>query len=183
MMQSGTEEDEGRALEVMKSMLLERFGPDFITLVEGMGIHNRAHFQELLDASPDEERQLVTAWVRAAAAIEAEWSAHARRLPPSAQVTLARHMEMRLPSPRTALDRQQSADAPPAAVPAAEPPTARERVSAQRRIRLELAIADAREALRRVDAVDQLVEADRQAIVAELEELMSLIGRRLQPGG
>jgi hypothetical protein len=61
-----------------------------------------------------------------------------------------------------------------------EPPTPEERASAQRRIRLERAIGEAHAALQRVDAVDRLVEADRQAIVAQLEDVLSLISRRLR---
>lgn len=172
----------GADVEALKPALLARFGPDFVGLVDNMALHNAAHLRELLDAPTDEQDQLVMAWMKAAVALEAEWSAQSRRLASGQQLSLARHMEIRLPSPRAALAVQQ-APQPPAKTAEQEPPTPRERMSAQRRIRLELAIAEARAALRRVDALDQLVEVDRQAIVGELEEMMSEISRRLRPGG
>jgi hypothetical protein len=171
-------------IEALKPALLERFGSDFLALVENMGLQNAAHLRELLDAAPDEQDELVLAWMRAAAAMEAEWRAQSRRLPGASQITLSRHMAIRLPSPRAALVAQQAAEsATPAEVVEPPAPTPRERESAQRRIRLELAIAEARAALQRIDAVDRLVDADRQAIVAELEDIMALISRRIRIGG
>jgi hypothetical protein len=170
----------GTEVEAMERTLLARFGPDFVSLVRHMGLSNAAHLRELLQAGDDEQSQLVMAWMKAAAALESEWAADARRSG-EAQMSLARYLEIRLPSPRNALLAYEAEQARRAAAAVPEkPPTPEERMSAQRRIRLERAIEEAREALQRVDAVDRLVEADRQAIVAQLEDVLSLISRRLR---
>lgn len=168
----------------MKPALLERFGSDFVGLLDDIGLRRAAHLRELLGASPDEQDQLVMAWMKAAATLEAEWAARSRRPSPDGHVSLARYMEIRLPSPRAALAAQQTPQQSPlASASAVAPPTPRERESAQRRIRLEGAIAEARTALLRIGALDQLVEVDRAAVVAELEEVQALISRRLRIGG
>lgn len=169
-------------LEAMTAQLAEGLGADFIALASQMGMLKADHLRELVNAGADEQSQLAMAWMRAATLLEAEWEGHARRQG-GADMSLARYLEIRLPSPRRALEAQQyaqrqkeSAQATPVA-----PPSPRERESAQRRIRLEAAIGEAREAIRRVDAIDRLVEGDRQAIVQQLEELISVISRRLNP--
>ncbi len=179
-------EADAAEFESMRPALLERFGPDFLRLAGDM-VLPLSHLRELLSAPPDEHQlAMAAAWITAAARHEADWAAQSRRPASGGHVSLARYMEIRLASPGAALAAQDQppkpAD-PTAAGRTEEPPTPAERVSAQRRIRLELAIADVRAALQRVQALEQLVEADRQAIVAELEEVMSLISRRLQPGG
>lgn len=165
----------------MRSALLERFGPEFVGLVAQMGLSIQEHLAELLDSRPEEQQQLAMAWMRAATALEADWAALARR-DGGAGMDLARYLEVRLPSPRRALAAQQYAQQQKVAEQVSPPePTPRERASAQRRIRLEAAIDEARAAVRRVDAIDRLVDDDRQAIVAQLEELISVISRRLNP--
>ena len=174
-------------VEAMRRVLLERFGADFVGLVDHMGLFNEVHIGELLDARPDEQHRMGMAWMRAATKLEAAWAAQSRRLT-GAQVSLARYMEISMPSPRQAEQAEQAERARPVARASAgePPPTPRERESARRRIRLERAIAEARAAMLRVDALDSLAEPDRQAIVAQLEDIMSLISRRLRsaiPGG
>jgi hypothetical protein len=179
-------------VEAQRRELLERFGADFVGLVDHMGLFSEAHVAELLEAGPGEQHRLAMAWLNAATKLEADWAAQSRR-PGGSHVSLARYMELRLPSPRVALQAQQLPQAQQehqalltAAAPAAAPPTPRDRESARRRIRLERAIAEARAALLRVDALDSLVGPDRQAVVAQLEDLMSLLSRRLRsatPGG
>ncbi|MBX7112417.1 MAG: hypothetical protein K1X87_11320 [Dehalococcoidia bacterium] len=170
-------------LEGLTSRLAERFGGDFVGLVRQMGLVKEEHLRELLDAPSDEQQELAMAWMRAATLLEAEWEGHARRQG-GQEMALARYLEIRLPSPRRALEAQRYAQQQKASTQAsaeAPPPSPRERESAQRRIRLEAAIAEAREAIRRVDAIDRLESADRQAIVQQLEELISVISRRLNP--
>lgn len=179
-------------VEAMRRALLERFGEDLVGLVDHMGFFNEVHIGELLDARQDEQHRLAMAWISTATKLEADWAAQSRR-PGGAHVSLARYLEIRLPSPREAERMQQGQqvqqaqrERPAAEASAGEPPTPRERESARRRIRLERAIAEARAAMLRVDALDLLVEPDRQAIVAQLEDIMSLISRRLRssiPGG
>ncbi|MBM4415243.1 MAG: hypothetical protein FJ035_03090 [Chloroflexi bacterium] len=179
------------AVEATRRALLDRFGADFVALVDHMGLVNPVHIDELLAARPDEQDRLGMAWLSAATALEAGWAAQARR-GGGAPVSLARYMAIRLPSPREALRAQQAGPPPPAVPPhpaaasAAQSPTPRERESARRRIRLERAIVEARDALLRVDALDRLVDADRQAVVAQLEDVMTMISMRLRsamPGG
>ncbi|MBM4420735.1 MAG: hypothetical protein FJ034_03945, partial [Chloroflexi bacterium] len=59
--------------------LLERFGADFVALVDHMGLFNAPHIDELLAARPDEQDRLGMAWLSAATALEAGWAAQARR--------------------------------------------------------------------------------------------------------
>jgi hypothetical protein len=173
-------------IEAMRPALRERFGADFVKLVEDMGLP-LAHLRDLLDATPEQQQlAMAAAWMRAAAKLEGEWSAHTRRAGPEGYMSLARYLEIRQPSPAAALKAELEPPDPPsqpAAAPEPPPPTQAERISAQRRIRIERAIAEARAALQRIDALDQLVPADRQAIVAELEDVISLISRRLRIGG
>ena len=168
-------------VEAITSKLSERFGPDFVALVTQMGLSRKDHFLQLLNARQDEQDHLAMAWMRAAATLEANWSGQSRRQGRE-DMTLARYLEIRLPSPRDALAAELApppvAAAAPAPAPAA-PPTPRERESAQRRIRLETAIEDARAAVRRVDGIERLVDADRQAIIGQMEELISIISRRI----
>ncbi len=165
----------------MTAQLAERLGADFVGLVSQMGLLKEEHLRELLDAPAGEQQQLAMAWMRAATLLEAEWEGQARRQG-GTELSLARYLEVRLPSPRRALEAQEYAQRQKAAEQAPEaPPSPRERESAQRRIRLEAAIREAREAIRRVDAIDRLESADRQAIVQQLEELISVISRRLNP--
>lgn len=175
-------EEQPTEAEAMKPLLLERFGPEFVDLVDRMGLTKAAHLRELLDARHDEQHQLAMAWIRAAATLEEDWTAQSRRQTGGEQIGLARYLEIRLPSPSAALAAQRARAAGQAVKPPpAPPPTPREKESAQRRIRLEGAITEARTALQRVDAIDSLVAQDRQAIVAQLEDLISLISRRLNP--
>jgi hypothetical protein len=173
-------------VESIRPALLERFGADFVKLVDDMRLPV-GHLRELLDAPADEQQlAMAGAWMQAAAKHEAEWAAQSRRSAAGGHVSLARYMEIRLASPRAALKAQQDHESRPADPPSTgvtDEPTPAERLSAQRRIRLEQAIVEARSALGRIQSLDQLVEADRRLVVAELEEVMSLIGRRLQPGG
>lgn len=168
-------------LEGLTSRLAERFGGDFVGLVRQMGLVKEEHLQELLAAPAEEQQELAMAWMRAATLLEAEWEGQARRQG-AQEMGLARYLEIRLPTPRRALEAQRYAQQQKASTTSeAPPPSARERESAQRRIRLEAAVAEARAAIRRVDAIDRLEAADRQAIVQQLEELISVISRRLNP--
>lgn len=162
--------------------MAEQFGADFVGLVSQMGLVKEEHLRELLDAGAEEQQELAMAWMRAATLLEAEWEGQARRQGES-EMGLARYLEIRLPSPRRALEAHRYAQQQKASTPTSEapPPSARERESAQRRIRLEAAIGEARAAIRRVDAIDRLEPADHQTIVQQLEELISVISRRLNP--
>ncbi|MGE0134611.1 MAG: hypothetical protein AB7L91_10925 [Dehalococcoidia bacterium] len=177
------ESPQSDAVEVLTAQLGERFGGEFEGLVRQMGLLREEHLRELLDAGAEEQEHLAMAWMRAATLLEAEWEAQARRQGGGHEMTLARYLEIRLPSPRRALEAQRYAQQQKASAQASEgaPLSARERGSAQRRIRLEAAIGEAREAIRRVDAIDRLEPLDRQAIVQQLEELISVISRRLNP--
>ncbi|MGE0229599.1 MAG: hypothetical protein AB7I38_07185 [Dehalococcoidia bacterium] len=180
--QGAAETSRGGGAESLAAQLGERFGGEFEGLVRHMGLLREEHLRELLDAGDEEQQQLAMAWMRAATLLEGEWEAQARRQG-GHEMPLARYLDIRLPSPRRALEAQRYAQQQrtSAEASAAPPPSARERGSAQRRIRLEAAIGEAREAIRRVDAIDRLEPMDRQAIVQQLEELISVISRRLNP--